>query len=210
MENQLNQIDIKLNELERQIKRVYLPTKEPTNEYVEGANIPYMNWIFINLLIDRGRLPTPTDFFTEYLSVYWDTPIVEDLMAKGYKSQLRGRLFRTYPSLLRDIHFGMSLQQLGFGEVVYNSKLDGKLGIDLLIIHGGVKFALHLYVGTQNSKQHREHKLKENYDVDCSIELPLQLDSAETIGDIKVYSYSYFIELLMKMNKYLAKEIKNK
>jgi hypothetical protein len=210
MENQLEQIDISLSELEKQMKRIYLPTGEAKNDYVASKNLPYMNDVFIDMLIERGKLPTPFDFFIEYLDYYSDKDSIKDIVGKGYKTHLRGRLFRTYPSLLRDIHFGMSLKGYGFDEVVYNSTLDGKLGVDLLVIQNGIKYAVHLYVVTQNSLKHRKHKIKDDYGVDCSIELPLQLSSARAIGEIKVYSFSYFFELLFKMNKYLSKEIGNR
>ena len=72
---------------------------------------------------------------------------------------LKARLTRSYPSLVRDMHFACSLKKKRQDlEVFYNPELDVKNDIDTLVIHNGMLKAFVLYVDTFRGNGFRKRK----------------------------------------------------
>ncbi|MEI7752569.1 MAG: hypothetical protein WCJ71_10850, partial [Candidatus Omnitrophota bacterium] len=104
---------------------------------------------------------------------------------------LKARIFRTYPSLVRDVHFYFfTLESNAFDSVLYNEKLDIEHGIDLVIKKNSRLYAVNLYTDTKRAyvgrvkKQYRHQKL-EGF---TYVELPVEFKGSKKCGEFFLYS----------------------
>ena len=157
---------------------------------------------FYRFLLREKRIPNQEEFFNEY---YIDCLLAGfdfDRKPERYKIGLKNRICsRTYPSIIRDIHFCKVLSEIlpekGY-DVLYNSEIDIK-GIDVLIRERrtGKLIGVCLFIKTKNSIDQIEgHKAcKRNYFKKVNfIELPIPCDS--TSEGIWLYDKDSVEELL--------------
>jgi hypothetical protein len=104
---------------------------------------------------------------------------------------LKARIFRTYPSLVRDLHLGVLLKESrAFDDVFYNEIMDIQYGIDLVVLKNGVQLGLCLFTNTQiafKARAKKEYRLKKPVNFKC-IEIPIQFRGSKVCGDFFLYS----------------------
>jgi hypothetical protein len=114
-----------------------------------------------------SKVPSQCDFFVFYLGYhkkfFFHGNYSNDLI-KG----VQARIHRTYPSLVRDLHFALQIKkEIADVHVVYNTKLDMQHDIDVLLVKNERYIALSLFVQTKNADRARKakksrHKLFDN------------------------------------------------
>ena len=172
-------------ELARQLARYplhFLPIKNHTVEY--ELELPSFVYTFHRHLTP---LPTQAQFWEAYLAD--NAPFFHQRpLAPPHQAALQARVFRAYPSLVRDLHFALFLREQ-LQHVLYNPQLDVEEGIDVLVAVHGRFFALNLYTHTTRAHDGRQRKQTRHTpftDV-TYLELPLALHGAVQAGQFFLY-----------------------
>src|SRR5688572_22442478 len=87
--------------------------REFKSDNVESARLPPFALLFYRHVINHNKVPSAEIFLQEVLSAYFEQKDVYFFnridgydKSQPYESQsLKGRIYRTYPSLIRDFHF---------------------------------------------------------------------------------------------------------
>ena len=160
-------------------------------------NFPMFVEAFYGYIIKYSTIPTQQTFFDYYLffnKAYFDERNFDTIILDG----LKARVFRTYPSLVRDLYFNKYVKEnLSDANVLYNIMLDVAEGIDLMIEAGNIFHAVNLYTRTsragnaRNIKQHRHTPfVNVNY-----VDLPVDFSDNSRCGDFFLYGDSEFVSL---------------
>ena len=130
-------------------------------------------------------------------SVYWDYYLTQNndffnisAFSDEIMDGLQARVFRTYPSLVRDIHFVFCLHEdLSNAQVLYNTHLDVAQGIDVLIAHQQQFWAFNLYTPTRRAQESRTKKQFRHapFTNVQYVEFPVTFDAKRQIGDFFLY-----------------------
>ena len=160
---------------------------------------------FYRFVLRENRLPDQEEFFKEFYLDLLLAGVDYDRMPEKYKIGLKNRICsRTYPSVIRDIHFckllAESLPEKGY-DVLYNTEIDIK-GIDVLIREKatGELIGVCLFIDTKKSnEQIEDHKIyKRRYFKDIHfMEFPIQCDN--TSNGIWLYDKNAVKILLQKL-----------
>jgi len=103
---------------------------------------------------------------------------------------LKARIYRTYPSIVRDFYFNTLVKEsLKEAFILYNTKLDIEEGIDLMIGFKGQFYAINLYTKTYRSFTGRKKKeiRHEKFKNVKYIEMPVDFKGSEKCGDFFLY-----------------------
>lgn len=208
--NHLDFFKISSKEIEKQIISFKLTFLKTRNEQVEWQmQFPIFLDSFYKYIYNKKKLPSQNEFFNYYLvdNKNWfssNTITTEVLVG------LKARIFRTYPSLIRDLHFSKLLtEKIKDYTIIYNKNLDVKEGIDLLLNVNKINIAVNLYTQTnrafvgRNKKENR-HILYENV---YYIELPVEFNGSVIIGDFFLYGDREIFELEAQIKK--IRDLKN-
>lgn len=104
---------------------------------------------------------------------------------------LMARVYRIYPSLVREYHGYLLLDDCGdFDLVLRGRKLDAA-GVDYLILNEGKAWGVQAYVDTPRSRMFRGRKKARHKTIGEQIELPLRMEEAEQIGPFSVYGQQH-------------------
>jgi len=157
-------------------------------------------------LRDEKTIPNPEEFFSYYVQsnqVFFSDKVSNKRIMEG----LKARVFRAYPSYIRDLHFAVlcksDLQDSfpkGFVKsfkVVTNYNLDAECGIDMLIEVNGRLFGVNLYTKTKralDARGKKEHRHIPFSNVE-PIEFPLDMDNCSKHGDIFLYNFMHIVHL---------------
>ena len=190
-ENLLNMINISSKEIEKQISEIKLLFFDIRNDLIEyKMHVPIFVYPFYNFIVREKRLPTQEEYWNEYINVnkewFAKTSLSEDLI-----KALKARAYRTYPSLVRDIHFNKLASESGlFESVIYNDKLDVEDGVDLLVLKNNKCFAVNLYTKTRRAIESRFKKAYRHKKLDDSItnvEFPVEFKGSVKCGNFFLY-----------------------
>ncbi len=143
---------------------------------------------FYRFVLREKRVPTQEEFFSEFYTDCLLAGFDYDRKPTNYKIGLKNRICsRTYPSVIRDIHFCKVLAEVlpdkGY-DVLYNTEIDIK-GIDVLIRERatGELIGVCLFLNTKESNEqiegHKAYKRRHFKDVNF-LEFPIQCDSTST------------------------------
>jgi len=199
MKNKLNKIDLSLKELEGKLKDIdlnFISTKRKDVEY--GIRFPLFVRSFYDYIEEYSMLPSQKDFFDYYIENNQNSKNIQKLDIDQLGG-LKARLYRVYPSFIRDFHFAKTLEEkTPLDEVIYNVKLDTKDGIDVLVRENGIHYAISLYTNTRRANIARVKKIDHRDDKDdyIYIELPLNFKGAKEVGDFFVYGKREMVEVL--------------
>jgi len=190
-ENRLDKIRLSSTQIEEQITDYSLSFPSTRRRDVEwGMKLPMFVPSFHKYVIGRGVIPRQNEFWELYLSDNESDSQIRRLSPEQ-REGLKARVYRAYPSLVRDIHFALLLRESGkFDEVVYNEDLDIIQGVDLIVVKNGDTFAVNLYTNTRRAhrgrskKQFRHEELKEVK----NIELPISFRGSKQCGAFFLYS----------------------
>lgn len=203
-DNLLDKIYLTSNDIEETVRNYKLSFMQCRNHDVEHKiQFPmFLNCFYENILINQKVLDQ-NDFANAYvkLNLEW---IKKQNFSNDIISGLKARIFRTYPSLVRDLHFSLMLKEsCQYQNVIYDIKLDTVYGIDILIKQQEKLFGVNLYTNTKNANEFRNNKLKRHLrfeDVNY-IELPVSFNGSNKCGDFYLYGIREF-NLLMKIIDY--------
>lgn len=184
----LKHLDLSSIKIENQIKNfTYTGQNRGKSALIENAKLPPFILTFYKFLFDNSSIPSEKEFVNNYLE-HFDIdengkasinkpPYVSNNLPLG---MLTGRLLRTYPSLIRDIHFFYLCKESDiFDSVTYSLKIDYFEGLDLTVKYNSHEYYISLFV---NSKRANEFKKKKenrhNYKSKTEITVVLNRDSA--------------------------------
>lgn len=170
--NFLSNLDIN-SWIKDNIKYVNLYSKEEKNKYmdnkIENVELPYMNFAFYSYLTAYKKIPT----FEELLKNYKELYLIET-KDKNYKVKenivgceniiispnfLKGRIFRSYYSFIREVHL-LSIIQSFIPNAYYDFKKDLN-GIDICLDDNT---GIASFVYTNRSKDFKEKKNSYRHD----------------------------------------------
>lgn len=112
------------------------------------------------------------------------------------------RVYRAYPSLVREKHALELLRSRGdFDWVLSDPKLDAA-GVDFLVVYRTRAFGVHAYLATERGKQFREAKRKRHADIGVVVDMPLDPETANNVGKFQVYGSSHLENLINEIKGY--------
>ncbi len=156
--NLLHHINDTADTIELSVRRLPYIKDEQRNPDAEGRLPTPFIPSFYRFVLREKRIPTQEEFFTEYYTDCLLAGFDYDRKPNEYKIGFKNRICsRTYPSVIRDIHFCKVLAEVlpakGY-DVLYNSELDIK-GIDVLIRkrETGKLIGVCLFVDTKKSNE---------------------------------------------------------
>lgn len=172
---------------------------------VENLILPPISLSFYSCVYRDGSIPSEMELVEEYLNQedffsYIPNNMVE--VSYGNKRSsvpleaLVARILRTYPSLVRDLHFYLMVYESGlFSAVRYSVGADYKQGIDIKVQCNDKWYNVGLYVSTKRSLFFKGKKLFRHQPIDL-INLELHPSEAHTVGDFMLYSQEHVSQLL--------------
>jgi hypothetical protein len=189
--NFLDYLKFSNQDIEEKIKTYslnFISVKDPEVEYkikFPPFLIPFYGFIYL-----KNNIPNQEDFYEYYMSEnyeFFNEKKFTDKILYG----LKARLYRTYPSLIRDVHFLTFINEnLSTHNVLYNTKLDMVEGIDLMISSpSGLYYAINLYTNTRLSLMNRRKKMYRHtkFENVNYIELPVNFNGSNKCGDFYLY-----------------------
>ncbi|MDP6425965.1 MAG: hypothetical protein QF443_03160 [Dehalococcoidia bacterium] len=189
--NELDKYQVTHKDIETQIVNYSLNFLNTLNKRVEwGMSFPIFVPPFYDYLTrNNGTVPQQEEYWNAYFdcnSKWFNEKRLSDDLIHG----LKARIYRTYPSLIRDIHFAKYLQTtLTDIAVIYDMHLDIQEGIDLLLVKNGAYHAINLYTDTRRAYIGRQKKTfrHKNYSNVNYIELPVSFQGSKKVGDFFLY-----------------------
>lgn len=204
-ENISNLFDFKtvaFEAIEEQIaefKLIFPSLRDPEVEW--KMKLPPFLDAFYNFYFFNNCLPGQQELWDYYMQL--NQNFFKELNDATKIPSIQARVFRTYPSLVRDLHFGAYInQQWKEVKVIYNRKLDVEMGIDLLLVHPKKMIAVLLFVQTVRSlvgtkKKQLRHWRFSNVEY---IELPIRLNDCYKSGDFFLYREKQLLQLKALVN----------
>lgn len=185
--NFLDHTSLNSSEVEDTISTYKLTFISIRNKKIEWeTKLPPFIRPFYLFIYKSKRVPTQDEYFDFYISKNSE---YFNLFKKELLIGVKARLFRTYPSLIRDLHFSLLLKEsLDSVTVFYNTSLDTKYDIDILLINTRY-FGLALYTDTPNaivarSKKKFRHNRFSNVEY---VEIPVAFKASKECGRFFLY-----------------------
>jgi superfamily I DNA/RNA helicase len=132
--------------IESRIKKTYrniYPTLQG-HPNVRAEQMPTFVGFLYDLILELNDLPTQVEFIQQYMKKYYDNVVHDQIIYHAYVDILK----RTYPSLVRDLHFYFKLQESKLFEdvqLLYSYDIEAKQ--DLVLTLGEKKMGLQLFNG---------------------------------------------------------------
>ena len=202
--NMFDYISLSSMEIEEQLINFKLEFYKTRNKVAEWQlKIPPFITAFYTYVWKQNKIPKQHELWHWYVALNNEYFIVHDYADEIIKG-LQARVYRTYPSLVRDIHFITYIKEhLHDACVVYNTNLDIEDGIDILIIYREKLFAVNLFVNTQRSLHGRMLKQSRHakYENVITIDFPVSFTGSKEIGNFFLYGEKEYEALIEMMNK---------
>lgn len=189
-------------DIEKIAEKISLFFPQERVEEIEKASLPP----FMDSFMEQarsGEVPSQFMLWMEYRYL----PGVKRYIDGGVLEQgLKARLYRAYPSLVRDLHFIPLFAEGGF-DIRYDRNMDIEQGVDAVVHNEGLKWCLHCFVYTPAAVEYRAAKtLRHAEDKDPThrhLNMPLHLDDGHATkrGDFYFYSPWHFGRLRRFMNE---------
>lgn len=184
--------------IENQISEYKLTFISVKDKMVEwGMKFPMFVPAFYDFVFRRNLIPDQNSYWEHYLAINSTDSVIRGLTDE-LKLGLKARVFRTYPSLVRDIHFVTTVKEsASFDNVIYNMKLDIEKGVDMLIEQGNKLFAVNLYTKTYRAQIGREKKIYRHTSDERFIylEFPVEFKGSKQCGDFFLYGSKELVQL---------------
>ena len=188
--NQLGLLDVSAQHILEQVEGIRLSFLNVHNWKVErGIRFPEFIKAFYNFIYQNHGIPSQEEYFQFYLNVN-RAFFAQNNFGQDIILGLKARVYRTYPSLVRDIYFNKLLEENNHGyEILYNLNLDLERDIDTMLIKDGKYWAACLY--TQTRRANVARKWKENrhirFDNVEYAEFPVVFTDDRKVGDFFLY-----------------------
>lgn len=203
-DNLLEKVNFTSKDIEEKIKNFKLNFIQYRNPDVEHKiQFPMFLTCFYDNILQTQQVLDQRGFAVTYVksNLEW---LRKQNFSKEIKQGLIARIFRTYPSLIRDLHFSLMLKEKNeYKNVLYNMKLDTVHGIDVILEYKNKLFGISLFTNTRNANEFRNNKLKRHvrFDNINYIELPVNFHGSNKCGDFYLYG-TREINLLTKIIDY--------
>ena len=131
------------------------------------------------------RLPTPEEFFKQYQICYQRDAYQLGSVGEVDDEVIKARLYRAYPSLIRDIHFyTLCSSDDRFDDVKYSTEVD-KQGVDLIVLRNGCQFAVRLH---NNSEAARNWAKTKEVAGSFKAVIDISLNEPSRVGAFNLYT----------------------
>lgn len=165
---------------------------------VENTQFPPIALTFYSYIYQHDAVPSPEILAENYLSQDCFSPISEDKYAVDYgttkvtvsKEGLMARILRTYPSIVRDLHFYLMALESGlFDGVWYSFDDDYHKGIDIKIMYNRKWHNIALMQNTRRSIFFRNKKKYRHFGKNSDV-IVVELDKrkSRSCGDYNLYT----------------------
>ena len=188
-------------ELEARLAEYPLSFDEATDE-IEWTRFPSMLAVF-RRLCDGPLPPKQADFVYAFAATYSQSH--RHLFTPENRRATVARLKRAYPSLVRDNHLFLKLQE-AFERVERDDTLDEFSGVDFVIHQAGRVFHIHAYTNTRRGRQWRQTK-QDRHAADPNvtiIDFALNLNEAKPVGQFLLYSDRTVARLRTEVERHLT------
>lgn len=157
----------------------------------------------------HDRLPSPNEFINLYMTTYFDindgTCTLKTGKTNVHINAITSRLYRSYPSFIRDFHFYLLCKESNlFDSVVYSAKEDFSGGMDIEVTKNGIKYPVSLMLDSPRSNYFKSLKYgRRNVPLknEIIIKISLNKKTEKMAGEIFLYSEKHV--------KYLVEQINN-
>ena len=199
-------LNFTLQNLESQIQQIsYHGNGLKKFPEIENAQLPPFIQVFYYFIFENAKIPSVDEFFSTYTK--WFGGITEDnkillnnclYNATGVKN----RLFRTYPSLVRDFHFYVMLSESNrFDKVLYSLRADYQEGIDLKVITNNKEFCISILISTVRGEFFKLKKqFRHDYTNTKEIILKAHFNSLKRAGDVYLLTQNHLKKVLDEIN----------
>lgn len=178
---------------------------------VENTQFPPIALPFYAFIYEYDTVPSPETLIELYLSQECFHLVSEDCYELNYgetkktvsKEGLIARILRTYPSIVRDLHFYlMAVESKLFEGVWYSFEDDYRNGIDIKVKHNHKWYKVALMQNTRRSIFFRNRK-RYRHDGKNSDVINVELDprKSQRCGDYNLYTPEHVKEVYSKINK---------
>lgn len=186
--NVLDDIKLTSKDIESQLREINLFFDKFIDVEVENDNkLPPVITYFYDFVKTNNKIPKQFDLWKEYKKNVYVSQIIKNPIKN---EALKSRIFRIYPSLVRDIHFAILLKEKSKNcTVIYNNELDFFIGIDILISYKDKLYGINLYVNTERAKLYRGKKYNRHSKTDnvISIDIPVNFEDSYRVKDFYLY-----------------------
>lgn len=199
--NQLDDITFTSLDIENDILNSETQVDKYKNTFVEKTlQMPMFIITFYKFCKYEHRIPTQAEFVERYFSDPDNTwfLINYNRSIQDIQHGVIARLWRTYFSLVRDIHCCLKLKEMNLFTVVYSIKADSN-GIDIVIVNNNNVFGFNLFVETIQSRQWREAKLYRHNDVTINFpvfDIPMEFDRDYIVNNVFLYGERHIAQIL--------------
>lgn len=207
--NFLEQLTLNANDVCEIIKDYKLSFSQTRNNNVEwGIKFPMFLTPFYKYVSLNNFILNQPNFWEYYISEnasYFDDKKFSNEIIDG----LKARVFRTYPSLVRDLHFSLFVKEnVTDAIVIYNQKLDIEEGVDLLISNQKRFYAFNMYTNTSRAYVGREKKANRHtpFDNVQYVELPVNFKGSVKCGEFFLYGATEFTQITKILKQIWIKE----
>lgn len=194
-------------EIEEQIKGFtlkFIQIRHPTVEW--QMKFPMFIDTFNQLIQQKKRIPSQDEFVETYFQFNSKelSSVISDIKIK---QALEARLRRTYPSLVRDVHFESLMKERGLS-VLHERDTDVCEGVDHVVMYKETTFRIHCYVNTKIGREGRKIKNKRHdfHGIHLDVEMDLGGASAKRVGDFYLYSDDHIDYLIGMMDSELQQK----
>ena len=205
---QIKEFDLTSQELEKKIGYLkYEGENLIKDEQVEAFKLPPIALTFYSLVYETGNVPTADTLIEEYLNQPYFAYVNNGTVEVFYESEplllsldgIIARIQRTYPSLIRDLHFYLLLYESGYFEAVRYSFVDDYAGkVDIKVKYKNKWYNIGLLLGSKRSLWYKFKKQFRHKKTDV-IYLELYENDSKICGDFKLFSEQHIQELLKKI-----------
>lgn len=171
----------KIEHLASTNKPEFLQVRDDNVEFARG--FPNMMLTLWSYIVYTRSLPTQKQFADYFLQAH------AGFCAGFNPDAVKARVLRTYPSIMRDLHFYSLVKESElFKTVTYDALKDTQKGIDLVVGAGKQEYNICCYVATRRSREFREAKKNDRHAPQPNtIELPLELDGGRDVNGWKFF-----------------------
>jgi hypothetical protein len=209
----IKSVSINAEQLIEQVKTIkYNPVEFGGSKLpaIENAGFPPFNLVFYRHIINNNSLPDTNQFINQCLAAYftvdnevcrikikdYDNHTIHDLLS------LKGRISRTYPSLIRDFHFYLLCSESEkFQKVEFSLRSDFFDGYDLKVTQNDKIFFVSLHIATKRGNYFKQRKYERHSYTDNEIVLRLDLNTMEKINDIFLTGNKTLNQLISEIEK---------
>jgi hypothetical protein len=196
--NLLPLIKLTATEILNTIAKFRLTFSQERNREVEwGIRLPMFVDAFYAYILEKGTIPSQEESYNFYIQ--YNNDFFLNLNRPDLMSGIKARVYRTYPSLVRDVYFNKYIEERLKSKcsVIYSTKLDIVEGIDLMIRVDDKNYGFCFFTETRRGYVGRAKKVYRHTPFDNVeyIEMPMEFKGSVKAGDFFLYGDKEYNQL---------------